>query len=119
VAEAESLFHESMDDDFNSARAIGHLFDLSRHVNRALDDGLAAEARAGARALLRLGRILGLFWRAPEAQSWDATVLALAEAREGARRARDWKKADALRQDLLDLGVLIEDSAQGFRLKRK
>jgi cysteinyl-tRNA synthetase len=119
VAEAEFLFHESMDDDFNSAKAIGHLFDLSRHVNRALDDGLGSEARAGARALLRLGSVLGLFWRAPGAEAWTPDVVALAEAREGARKARDWKKADALRKDLLDRGVLVEDSAEGFRLKRK
>jgi cysteinyl-tRNA synthetase len=119
VAEAEFLFHESMDDDFNSAKALGHLFDLSRHVNRALDEGLDAEARAGAKALLRLGGLLGLFWRAPGAEAWDAGVLALAEEREGARRARDWKKADALRKELLDLGILVEDSAAGFRLKRQ
>ena len=119
VSEAESLFHESMDDDFNSARAIGHLFDLSRHVNRSLDEGLGTEARAGARALLRLGGILGLFWKVPGTQTWDAGVLALAQEREGARRSRDWKKADALRQQLLDLGVLVEDAAGGFRLKRK
>jgi len=119
VAEADALFHESMDDDFNSARAIGHLFDLSRHVNRALDDGLGSEARAAARALLRLARVLGLFWKAPGAESWDSGVLALAEEREGARKARDWKKADALRRELLDRGVLVEDSPGGFRLKRK
>ncbi len=119
VAEAESLFHESMDDDFNSARAIGHLFDLSRHVNRALDEGLGTEARAGARALLRLGGVLGLFWKAPGAESWDAGVLALAQARDGARKARDWKKADELRQELLNRGVLVEDATDGFRLKRK
>jgi cysteinyl-tRNA synthetase len=119
VAEAESLFHESMDDDFNSAKAIGHLFDLSRHVNRALDDGLESEARAGASVLLRLGGVLGLFWRARGAEAWDAGVLALAQEREGARKARDWKKADALRKQLLDLGVLVEDGAEGFRLKRR
>ena len=119
VAEAEDLFHESMDDDFNSAKAIGHLFDLSRHVNRSLDEGLGPEGRSGARALLRLGGILGLFWKVPGGETWEPGVLALAQEREGARRARDWKKADALRQELLDLGVLVEDAADGFRLKRK
>jgi cysteinyl-tRNA synthetase len=119
VAEAESLFHESMDDDFNSAKAIGHLFDLSRHVNRALDEGLGTEARAGARALLRLAAVLGILWMAPGAESWEPGVLALAQAREGARKARDWKKADELRRELLDRGVLVEDAPDGFRLKRK
>jgi cysteinyl-tRNA synthetase len=119
VAEAEFLFHESMEDDFNSAKAIGHLFDLSRHVNRALDEGLGSEARAGAGALLRLGEVLGLFWRPAEAGAWEPELVALAEAREAARKARDWKQADALRKDLLDRGVLVEDTAGGFKLKRR
>ena len=119
VVEADALFHESMDDDFNSAKAIGHLFDLSRHVNRTFDEGIEGEARAGARALLGLGQVLGLFWKAPGAEDWEAGVLALAQERDGARKARDWKKADALRKQLLDLGVLVEDAADGFRLKRR
>src|SRR5262249_40836055 len=53
VAEADRLFHEAMDDDFNSAKAIGHLFDLSRVINRALDEKREAEARPAAAAMLR------------------------------------------------------------------
>src|SRR5262245_3040997 len=64
VADADRLFHEAMDDDFNTAKAMGHLFDLARQVNRALDDGLGNEARAAARALYRLGGVIGLFWKA-------------------------------------------------------
>ena len=119
VAEAESLFHESMDDDFNSAKAIGHLFDLSRQVNRALDDGNEVPARAAARTLFRLGAVLGLFWKPPAAEAWEVEVLELARAREGARKARDWARADALRRELLERGVLVEDGADGFRLKRR
>jgi cysteinyl-tRNA synthetase len=118
VAEADRLFHEAMDDDFNTAKALGHLFDLARDVNRALDEGLGEEAEAGARALLRLGQVLGLFWRAPAAETWDAEILALVEQREQARKARDWKRADALRADLGRRGVAVEDSAEGPKLKR-
>jgi cysteinyl-tRNA synthetase len=119
VAEAEFLFRESMDDDFNSARAIGHLFDLSRHVNRALDDGLGAEARAAGRALFALGSVLGLFWLPPRGADWAPEVLAMAREREAARKAREWQKADALRRQLLEHGVLVEDAPDGFRLKRR
>jgi cysteinyl-tRNA synthetase len=119
VAEADRLFHEAMDDDFNTARAIGHLFDLSRAVNRGLDDGLGAPARAAARALLDLGGVLGLFWKAPEGEVWDADVTALAEARERARRSKDWREADRLRAQLLEKGVLVEDGPAGPRLKRR
>ncbi|HKQ58022.1 MAG TPA: cysteine--tRNA ligase, partial [Candidatus Eisenbacteria bacterium] len=70
VAEAERLFTEAMDDDFNSAKAVGHLFDLSRHVNRALDEGAGPEGAAAARTLYRLGQVLGLFWKAPATETW-------------------------------------------------
>jgi len=116
---AETLFQESMDDDFNSARAIGHLFDLSRHVNRALDEGAGPDARAAARTLFRLGQVLGLFWKAPAGESWEPEVLALAQEREEARKARDWGRADELRRKLSDRGVVVEDAAGGFKLKRK
>jgi cysteinyl-tRNA synthetase len=119
VAEADRLFHESMDDDFNSAKAIGHLFDLSRQVNRALDDGLGSEARSGARSLLKLGGILGLFWKVPVAETWDAQILELVAAREVARKERQWKEADALRDQLLERGVVVEDSSGGPKLKKR
>ena len=118
VAEADRLFHEAMDDDFNTARAIGHLFDLSRHVNRGLDEGLGAPARAAARVLLDLGGVLGLFWKAPATEAWEPEVLEWVEAREQARRARDWKQADAYRARLAERGVLVEDSPSGPKLKR-
>jgi cysteinyl-tRNA synthetase len=119
AAEADRLFHEAMDDDFNSARAIGHLFDLSREANRALDEGRGPEGLAAAAALLRLGGVLGLFWKKPEAESWDPEVLSLVSEREAARMAKDWKRADALRGQLLDKGLVVEDSPSGPRLKRR
>ncbi len=118
VAEADRLFHEAMDDDFNTARAIGHLFDLSRAVNRGLDEGAGAEARAAAVALLRLGQVLGLFWKAPAAEEWPAEVRELAGAREAARKARNWAESDRLRDRLRDLGVLVEDTGAGQKLRR-
>jgi cysteinyl-tRNA synthetase len=119
AGEAERQFREAMEDDFNSAKALGHLFDFARDVNRALDEGSGPEGRAAAGILLRLGQILGLFWRAPQTETWSSEVLALVEEREGARRSRDWSRADALRVRLLDLGVMVEDGGQGPRLKRK
>jgi cysteinyl-tRNA synthetase len=119
VRNAEQLFHEAMQDDFNSAGALGHLFDLARAVNRALDEGGGAEAIQGARTLYRLGAILGLFWLAPTRETWPAEVVALADQRLAARQAKDWRRSDELRDQLAALGVLIEDSSQGQRLKRK
>ncbi len=116
---AEAAFGEAMDDDFNSAKAIGCLFDLSRAVNRALDEQRTPEARSGARELLRLGQVLGLFWKGPKAEEdWSPEILELVEQREQARKSKDWKQADQLRQRLLDHGVTVEDGAGGPKIKR-
>jgi cysteinyl-tRNA synthetase len=119
VAEAERLFGEAMDDDFNSAEAIGHLFDLARAVNRALDEGGTMEANAAARRLHALGQILGLFWIPPVGETWEPEVMELVESREQARRSRDWGRADAIRTRLSDRGVLVEDTAEGPKLRRR
>ena len=119
VAEAEKRFHDEMQDDFNSAGALGHLFDLARAVNRAFDEGGGAEAAQGARTLYRLGAILGMFWRVPTGEDWPAEVLALAEARVAARKGKEWKKSDELRDQLAALGVAVEDSGAGQKLKKR
>jgi len=119
VAEAERLFGEAMDDDFNSARAIGHLFDLSREVNRGLDEGIGADARAGAAALMRLGGVLGLFWNRPVEASWEPEILALVAEREEARKGRNWARADEIRTQLMERGVTVEDGPEGPKLKRR
>jgi cysteinyl-tRNA synthetase len=62
--------------------------------------------------------VLGLFWKAPAGEAWTPEILALVDQREEARRARDWKRADALRADLGRLGVLVEDGPAGPKLKR-
>jgi cysteinyl-tRNA synthetase len=118
VAQARRLFAESMEDDFNSAKAIGHLFDLAREVNRALDDGAGREGRMAARALYDLGQVLGLFWKPPVDESWEPEVLSLVEAREQARKSRDWKLADEIRGRLFERGVSVEDGPQGPKLRR-
>ena len=119
VAEAERLFYEAMDDDFNTAKAMGHLFDLSRDINRALDERREPEARPAAAAMMRLGGVLGLFWHRPEGESWPEAIVALAREREAARKSRDWARADLLRGQLAELGVVVEDSPEGPKLKRK
>jgi cysteinyl-tRNA synthetase len=119
VAEADRLFHEAMQDDFNSAKALGHLFDLARDVNRALDEGAGLEGRAAAQALLRLGGILGLFWKAPAGESWSPELLAMVDERQKARKDRNFGQADAIRDRLAAQGLVIEDTPQGPKLKRK
>jgi cysteinyl-tRNA synthetase len=119
AADAGHKFTEAMNDDFNSAKALGHLFDFARDVNRAFDEGAAREARAAARHLYGLGQVLGLFWKPPQEEAWGPEIQELVQSREEARKARDWKRADALRGELLEWGVVVEDGASGPRLKRR
>ena len=63
--------------------------------------------------------MLGLFWRKPEAQDWSAEVLALVAERELARKSKNWKQADALRDQLSQLGVAVEDGAEGPKIRRR
>jgi cysteinyl-tRNA synthetase len=119
IADAETRFTEAMNDDVNTARAIGYLFDLAREVNRAGEAGDAAQAKAGARELRRLGSWIGLFWTEAAAgeTAWPQEVLELVERREAARKSRNFKEADELRDRLKELGVVVEDGASGPRIK--
>jgi cysteinyl-tRNA synthetase len=82
--------------------------------------GDTAQARAGAVALRNLGGLIGLFWTAPAAtdEAWPAEVLEMVARREAARKAKNWKESDEMRDALKARGLVVEDSAQGPRLKR-
>jgi cysteinyl-tRNA synthetase len=100
-----------MDDDFNSPGAIAVLFELASEINR----GSSTDA-----ALLKaLGGVLGLLQAAPQAYLQggsgidEAHVEERIEARNAAKKARDFALADSIRQELAALGVELKDSAQG------
>jgi cysteinyl-tRNA synthetase len=124
-AETEGLgraFLEAMDDDFNTAKAIGHLFELARAVNRSVDEAASdptapSRAVAAADRLRELSAVLGLTWkeRAVEATVPDE-VRRLLDEREKARRERDWALADRLRGEIAARGFTIEDRPDGSRL---
>jgi cysteinyl-tRNA synthetase len=114
-------FTEAMDDDFNTPQAIAALFDLSRDINKADETGMdAGKARE---TLKELGGVLGLSFKAPgEQSSGDITpfVELLISTRNGLRKAKQFQLADDIRNKLVELGVTLEDTAQGttWKLKR-
>ncbi len=112
--EAIRLFEESMDDDFNSAKALGHLFDLARALNRWTAAGDSAETRqaveGGRRVLIDLAGVLGIDLLArPEVCEVPAAVQELVGKRAEARANKDWAEADRLRKEILAAGYIVED----------
>jgi cysteinyl-tRNA synthetase len=125
--ETRAQFEEGMNDDFNTPRAIAALFDLSHEVNAFLNSDQPA-SRATLEAIHGLyrslgGDVLGIRFddkiagagSETDADLVDALVRMLIEVRQQAREARDWSRADAVRDQLAGLGVLLEDGAEGTR----
>jgi len=125
IASLEAEFTESMEDDFNTAKAHGHLFEIAKAINRAADPDAPAAERAAVPAACRklraLGEVIGLF-RGPLRKEEEAVpegVQALVQQREEARLQKNWRRADELRDEILALGYLLEDSKGGTRARRK
>ena len=126
-------FCDAMDDDFNSARSIGIIFDTVRSLNRLLDqheNNLPSEVKqtlqSGLADIRRTGEILGMFLEHPtqyfdnkqtqvlEQKSIDHAVVAeMVEQREAARKSKNWEMADQIRKELVDMGISLEDRAGG------
>ncbi len=116
VATTRQGFLDAMDDDFNTAGALGYLFELVRAINQARDAGLGAGPLGeAADALRELTGVLGLRLERPETQGGKAAsfVDLLIEVRVELRRQKVWGLADQVRRRLAELGVILEDSKEG------
>jgi len=118
-------FIEAMDDDFNTAKALGILFDLASTINQAADAGISIlEARGILAELAR--NVLGLKLETSEFMGEpipeiEQKVNRLVEERLKLRNAKQWQRADEIRAELVEMGVTLEDTPEGtvIRWKRK
>ncbi|SIR34233.1 cysteinyl-tRNA synthetase [Aeromonas sp. RU39B] len=115
--DAVARFKAAMDDDFNTPEAYSVLFDLVRDVNRLKGQDDAAAAALGAR-LRELGGVLGIlqqdpdaFLKGDEASDEVAEIERLIAERNQARADKNWAAADAARNRLTEMGIVLEDSA--------
>ncbi len=119
-------FRRAMDDDLNAPAAMGALFRFVGEGNTLLDRGNdrlpPQEAKAGLELLSSLDRVLGVVELADGSRSVDASTRDWVEERiqerERARRERDFQRADAIRDELAQQGIVLEDSPKGTRWKR-
>lgn len=115
----KNRFIEEMDDDFNTANGISILFDAAKEGNKLLQDKNSSVNLLTnyLQMFNELTGVLGLSLEKEEALL-NEDIEELIEARETARKARDFSKADEVRDHLKDRGVILEDTPQGVRWKR-
>jgi cysteinyl-tRNA synthetase len=132
IKDEQVRFLEAMDDDFNTAGAIGVLFDVANHINRFIDasrvetnphDAIRTVVHAGAGTFVGLARLLGLLVERPQTtpgQDGDCGKLMelLIEVRKMARDAKQFQIADRIRKQLADLGFQLEDRQDGTQWRR-
>ncbi len=125
VQAAEAQFKEAMEQDLNTAGALGAMFELVRMLNAAIDshDLGAGDVPVVKAAFDRFDLVLGLLAlrRAEDSQTAlpAEEIDRLVTARQDARKRRDFAEGDRIRQQLLDAGIVLEDSPTGTRWKRK
>lgn len=123
----EKAFTAAMDDDFNTPEAMKVLFDLAREINRQKGEDRDKAAQLGA-LLVRLGGVLGMLGSpptaflqgSPQGEVDQGRIDSLVLERQTARAERDWARADAIREELSRLKVVVEDSPTGttWRIER-
>ena len=117
VQEYVNRFDSAMDDDLNTADAMGAVFELVKDANQTLTaESAAAAIRAALNALLELCDVLGLLMK--KGGDLPADIQALADARAQARKDKDWKKSDELRDQLKALGYTVEDTKEGQKVRK-
>jgi cysteinyl-tRNA synthetase len=113
----KQCFSEAMNDDLNISIALAALFDFVREINNLLDRGLMSknEALEVREVMLQFNTVLGVFDQVEDKEPLSSDIEALVQKREAARKAKNWKEADMIRIQLRELGIVIEDTAQGIR----
>jgi cysteinyl-tRNA synthetase len=132
-------FEEAMDDDFNTAQALGYFYDLQTDLNSLLDiskgqptEEIISILKKAYDHFTKMGSVFGLFREDPGAyidkmkkeglrklNLLEEEILKLIDERNVARKEKNWKKADEIRSDLFSKGIVLEDTPSGTIWKIK
>ncbi|HLT13191.1 MAG TPA: DALR domain-containing protein, partial [Marinobacter sp.] len=124
--EHDRRFAEVMDDDFNTAGAIAVLHAVANDINHHRREGNEELAKQSAAVLVRLGGVLGLLQQDPEAffqadtggELTAADIETMIQARADARKAKNFAEGDRIRDELLEKGIILDDSREGTTWRR-
>lgn len=117
LKDAEKRFDDAMDDDLNTADAIGAIFELVKDANVSLNaESAKAAVQAALDSLLALCDVLGLLTK--EEAGLPADVQRMVDERAAARKAKDWKKSDELRDAIKAAGYVLEDTREGQKVRK-
>jgi cysteinyl-tRNA synthetase len=119
LCKARVDFENALDDDLNISEALGVIFDLVRDVNRLMDEGKlsSSDALKASNQMKSFDKVLGILKK--EELVLDDKIKELILKREEARRKRDWALADKIRKEIEFSGIIIEDTPEGPKAKRK
>jgi cysteinyl-tRNA synthetase len=116
--EYKTRYIEVMDDDFNTADGIAVIFDMVRDINTNITEGSSIELAKKALAMMKeLGSPLGVLQKSTR-KNLDEEVEKLIEERQRARKEKNFAQADKIRDQLKEMGIVLEDTPQGVRWKR-
>lgn len=120
IDKRKSEFVDAMEDDLNTADAIGVVFELVRDINSNVNEGVKSKALVeyAIAAFDELTEVLGLLYNRETKGSLDDEIEALIEQRNAARKAKNWAEADRIRDELKAQGIVLEDTAQGVKWHR-
>jgi len=119
ISHVQKSFEEAMDDDLNIGAALAALFDFVKDINRLIDENkLGKEEAQDVYALvMKFDKVLGVIGEVKKEEKLPREAEELIKKREEARKAKDWKTADDIREQLKSIGVIIEDTPQGVKWK--
>ena len=113
-------FIEAMEDDLNTGEALGAVFELVREINSNVNDGVQSKALVeyAIKIFDELMEVLGLLYNRNAEKNLDDEIEALIQARNDARKAKNWAEADRIRDELKAQGIVLEDTPQGVKWHR-
>lgn len=118
---AKKSFENAMDDDLNVNVALASLFNFVREVNKLMDQNKLSrkEAKRVYDLMMSLNRVLGVVGEIKKKEELPEEIMRLIERREEARKVKDWETADKIRKKLREMGVILEDTPEGVKWRKK